>query len=333
VLYPWGRRRRDGQLGAARAHATLTQEPSDPRNRGESHKPRNHADGRDVEAEVNIIVRRGAALIVPVLAAAHLGAGPRPVEASAPAGEPVPFESLAIVSGTTGINLAEGHILRVASPDDIEPVAALLDAGPYDDTMADEVVEAIGAVPPGTVVLIGVIDQSCTPAKVAGLVRGPDGELAMFAPGHVPEPVECFVANITVGVLSVAADEAPPGSADGAQLVDFRSVGSTPPSSGATAVDLTDDPDRLAMLLPADAEVPALPDVAKGNRRIAFVQSGCQLASAELWTGRVVITAHFEQADPSVEVVCEIAEYYLAVFDIAADLLPPNVEVDGSIVA
>ena len=67
--------------------------------------------------------------------------------------------------------------------------------------MADEVVAAIGDVPPGTVVLIGVIDQSCTPAKAAGLVRGDDGELVMFAPGHVPEPIECFVANVTVGVL------------------------------------------------------------------------------------------------------------------------------------
>ena len=244
----------------------------------------------------------------------------------------MPFETLAIVSDTTGINLAEGHILRVASPDDIEPVRALLTSGYYDETMAGEVVAAIGDVPPGTVVLIGVIDQSCTPAKAAGLVRGDDGELKMFAPGHVPEPIECFVANVTVGVLSVAAADAPPGSADGAALVDFRFVGNTPPPGSATAVDLTADPDGLATLLPPDAEVPALPDVAGGIRRVAFVQPGCQLASAELWTTRVVMTAHFEQADPHGEILCEIAEYYLAVFDIPADLLPPDVEIDGSIV-
>ena len=94
--------------------------------------------------------------------------------------------------------------------------------------MAGEVVAAIGDVPPGTVVLIGVIDQSCTPAKASGLVRGDDGELMMFAPGHVPEPIECFVANVTVGVLAVAAADAPPSSADGATLVDFRFVGNTP---------------------------------------------------------------------------------------------------------
>jgi hypothetical protein len=283
---------------------------------------------------VNIIARRVAASIVLALAAAHLAAGSHAVEAaSPPEGETVPFETLAVIAATTGINLAEGHILRVASPADIERVSALLSAGYYDETMAGEVVSAIGDVPPGTVVLIGVIDQSCTPAKAAGLVRGPDGELKMFAPGHVPEPIECFVANVTVGVLSVAAADAPPGSADGATLVDFRFVGNMPTAGSATAVDLTADPDGLATILPPDAEMPALPGVASGDRRLAFVEPGCQLASAELWTTRVAMTVHFEQADPHGEILCEIAEYYLAVFDIPADLLPPDVEIDGSIVA
>ena len=44
------------------------------------------------------------------------------------------------------------------------------------------------------------------------------------------------------------------------------------------------------------------------------------------------MTAHFEQEDPHGEILCEIAEYYLAVFDIPADVLPPDVELDGSIV-
>ena len=38
------------------------------------------------------------------------------------------------------------------------------------------------------------------------------------------------------------------------------------------------------------------------------------------------------QADPHGEILCEIAEYYLSVFDIAADVLPPDVEIGGSIV-
>ena len=35
---------------------------------------------------------------------------------------------------------------------------------------------------------------------------------------------------------------------------------------------------------------------------------------------------------PHGEILCDIAEYYLAVFDIPDDLLPPDVELDGSIV-
>ena len=109
--------------------------------------------------------------------------------------------------------------------------------------------------------LIGVIDVSCTPAKTAGLVRGDDGELVMFAPGHVPEPIECFVANVTVAVLAVDAADAPPGSADGAELVDFA-VRRGRQSGRRDAVELTDDPAALATILPADAEMPALPPVA-----------------------------------------------------------------------
>ena len=72
---------------------------------------------------MNIIARRIAACIALALAAAQLAAAPHALEAAPPPeGEPVPFETLAIVSDTTGINLAEGHILRVASPEDIEPV-------------------------------------------------------------------------------------------------------------------------------------------------------------------------------------------------------------------
>src|SRR5262245_13034743 len=99
----------------------------------------------DVEAEVRNVARRVAASLA--LAAAHLAAGPHAVEAaSPPPGEPVPFETLAIVAGTTGINLVEGHSLRIASPDDVEPVRALLNAGNYDDTLAREAVAAVGDV-------------------------------------------------------------------------------------------------------------------------------------------------------------------------------------------
>ena len=41
---------------------------------------------------------------------------------------------------------------------------------------------------------------------------------------------------------------------------------------------------------------------------------------------------HFELEDPHVEMLCEAAEYYLAVFDIPADEVPPDAELYGSIV-
>ena len=130
--------------------------------------------------------------------------------------------------------------------------------------MADEVVDSIDEVPDGKVVLVGIIDISCTPAETAGLVRLDDGQLAMFAPGHVPEPIECFVANTTVAVLAVDAADAPPGSADGAELVHFGFAGFDNPGN-VMAVELTDDADALTTILPADAEVPVLPPIAGGH--------------------------------------------------------------------
>jgi hypothetical protein len=247
-----------------------------------------------------------------------------------PKGEPVPFETLAIVSGTSGINLGDDQILRLSNSHDIERAGRLL-AGGFDSTLADDVVAAIDDIPADTVVLVGVIDTSCTPAEAAGLVRLEDGHLAMFAPGHVPEPIECFVANVTVAVLAVDAADAPPGSTDSAELVHFEPTGYEPPGD-VTAVELTEAPDALATILPGDAEVPVLPELATGMRRLAFMGQGCALAHAELWVTLTLVTPHVEQEDPAVEVVCDAALSYLAVFDIPADLVPPNAELDGSIV-
>ena len=65
----------------------------------------------------------------------------------------------------------------------------------------------------------------------------------MFAPGHVPEPIECFAANTTVAVLEVDSADAPPGSADGAELVHFGFAGLDNPGS-VMAADLTATPAR-----------------------------------------------------------------------------------------
>ena len=105
-------------------------------------------------------------------------------------------------------------------------------------------------------------------------MRLDDGHLAMFAPGHVPEPIECFVANTTVAVLAVDAADAPPGSADGAELVHFGFAGLDNPGN-VMAVELTDDADALTTILPDDAEVPVLPPTGADVRRLAFVGVGC----------------------------------------------------------
>jgi hypothetical protein len=250
--------------------------------------------------------------------------------ADPPKGDPVPFETLAIVSGTTGIDLTDDQILRLTSTDDVEAVGDLLAEG-HDPMLADDVVAAIDEIPPGDVVLIGVIDVSCTPAEAAGLVRLDDGHLAMFAPGHVREPIECFVANVTVAVLGVDAADAPPGAADSAALVHFGFVGSEHPG-GLTAVELTDDAGALSAVLGPEADVPALSDPPPGVRRLAFVGSGCQYDTAELWVTQRLVTPQFEHDDPDPVINCAVAEFYLAVFDVPADRLPPTAELDDSIV-
>ena len=63
------------------------------------------------------------------------------------------------------------------------------------------------------------------------------------------------------------------------------------------------------------------------------MRAGCQFASAELWGTRTTLTAHFEQEDPDVVINCGQAEYFLAVFDVPVEAVPPGAELDGSIVS
>ena len=245
-----------------------------------------------------------------------------------PKGEPVPFETVAILSGTTGINLYDTQILRLASIEDVVLAGELLADG-RDPTMADGVVDSIEEFPDGKVILVGIIDISCTPAETAGLVRLDDGHLAMYAPGHVPEPIECFVANTTVAVLAVDAGDAPLGSADGAELVHFGFAGFDNPGT-EMAVELTDDAAALTEILPADADPPVLPPAPVDTRRLAFVGVGCVFASAELWVTATEILPRFVQEDPDALVMCDTAEYYLAVFDLPNDQAPPDAELAGS---
>jgi hypothetical protein len=220
-----------------------------------------------------------------------------------PKGDPVPFDTLAIESSSAQLNLWFGQVLRVRPHDDLGELTDLL-AGDFDPGFAERLVAAIGdEVEPGHVVLIGEIDSSCTPAKQAGLVRQPDGQLAMFAPGHVPEPIECVVAVRTIAVLSVDAVDAPPGSTDHADLVTFENLGV------AADVDLAADE-----ITDGDHA---------GYRRFSFVLAGCAHETAELIVTASTVDARLEHDDSDEIVLCDAAEYYRVVFDIAAEFVPP----------
>lgn len=245
---------------------------------------------------------------------------------SARADEPdtdVPFETLGVVSGVEGINLGPPALLRVRNDADVEWADDLL-ANRGDSSFADRVVDAIGDIPDGRVVLIGVIDISCTAATTAGLTRGQDGHLQMDAPGHVPESIACYVPVVTVAVMSVAAADAPPGSTDFAELVVFEFAGYEPPR-GSNAVELTGladgDDSALTGILPADAAgLPALPPLAAGDRRFAFVLSACGYTTAELIVTGSVVTARADHDHADAAVACARASYSLAVFDVAGSV-------------
>lgn len=251
--------------------------------------------------------------------------------AIAAAGAPVagvPFETLGVVSAPSGVNLLEGSLLAVRNEHDIEGTRELLALG-HDDSFADEIVGVIDAIPADRVVLIGVIDSSCTPAKDAGLRLDEEGELEMFAPGHHPEPVECVVAVVTVGIVAVAADDAPVGAGDGATLVGFSYVGSAAPSE-PNSVEITGDDSLLSTILPDDAELPDLPPRDPGDRRFGFVRSGCANTTAELMVTPQLIDVRLGYDEHGLVVNCAMAEYFVAVFDVPADLVREIAQLQGA---
>lgn len=254
-----------------------------------------------------------------------------------PAGDSVEFETLGVVSSTAGINLGDGHVLRVVPMLDVESTRDLLAAG-TDGSFADEVADLIAELGEHAgrddnnadrVVLVGVIDTSCTAATDAGLVRDDDGNLSMYAPGHVPEDIECFVPVVTVAVLAVDAADAPPGSTDRAELVAFEMAGYAPGGGGVTAVELTDDDAALTTIVAGETDLPDLPPLPDGHRRFAFVLPGCQQTTAELIVTPRLIDARLAYDDPSTQVMCVRAEYFLAVFDVPDEVIPPAAELVG----
>lgn len=240
----------------------------------------------------------------------------------------VPFETLGIVSNTTGLNLDQPAVLRVRDESDIEPTRELLATG-YGPEFTDRVMAQVGEIPSDRVVLIGVIDSSCTPARAAGLVRAKDGHLIMYAPGHVPEPIECFVAVVTVAVLSVDADEAPPGSTDHAELIAFEYAGYSQPA-GPTAVELTSDDSVLSEIVPMDVELPLLPPLDPDERRFAFVRSGCQNTTAELIVTPQFVDTRLGYDEHGLVIDCSEAEFFLAVFDVPINMVREHALLVGA---
>jgi len=242
----------------------------------------------------------------------------------------VPFETLGIVSDTVGINLWQPSLVAIRSTEDIAPTREALADG-YDGSFADSVIEAVGdEVPADRVVLIGIIDSSCTAALRAGLVRTKDGNLSMNAPGHIPEPIECFVAVQTVAVLLVDADDAPIGSTDFAELVAFEFAGYQP-RLGTNAMELTGNEDGLCEIMPSDAEVVDLPPLDPGDRRFAFVRSSCGYDAVELLITRRFVDARLQRTNPEIMIDCARAAWSLVVFDISSEYLPDEAAPVGSL--
>jgi hypothetical protein len=264
---------------------------------------------------------RTSALLVGSLVAGAMVVAARPASA-VDADDSIEFDTLGILAEASAINLSTPQLLRIGHAGDRDEVASLLGAGTGEYPFADDVMDAVGELQPGRVVLIGIIDRSCTPATEAGLERSPEGDLVMTAPRHVPEPIECVVAVTTVAVLSVDAADVPPGSTDHADLVAFENLGYLHGMFGA-AVELTDDAAALGDIVPPGTPLPDLPPHAKDDRRFAFLLMGCANETAELVVTMTVITARF--GEPSA--MCDVPEFYLVVFDSPAEIIPATAEL------
>lgn len=262
-----------------------------------------------------------------LLALAALAAGgataaasstPEPDPTVTPA-EPVDFESVATIDTPGPAGLARSVAIRVEGPDDLARLARIFDDAPPDPThltdpgdlsTGDRVLDAIaarypGAFPADSVLLVGLV-TGCSPS--AGVVRLADGEVMLVDGGSDPN-IECVVAHTVVAVVEVSAADVPVGGADRATLQQFGFIGYEP------------------VVPVSDVE---LPPVADGDRRITAIVSGCQDTTAELVVSEsaVAAVAKNEHGEPDYD--CAQAEFFVATFDIAANLIPETAEVPST---
>lgn len=240
-----------------------------------------------------------------VLATSALVAAPAAASGAAAPARDIPFELVGLVAQPAPINLQPGHPVRVAGESDRSGLGELLALG-TDGSFADDVVALVdqrfpGPLPAGTTLLVGVVHSGCFPAASVLLRGDPAGTVTMTGePDEEEGTVLCVVALRSVAVVAVAAAAVPPGSADGAELAGFG--------------------EAAALELPAPRP---------GQRRFVFALDGCGATTAELVVTPALIDATPEAAPGEPEHDCEIAEHYLAAFDVPADAVGPTAVVAG----
>ena len=234
-----------------------------------------------------------------------------------------PFETIAVMSDSTGINLVPHVPIAVRNADDLADLEGIMGDG-FSGDLPDRVMAAVEQVPTGMMPLVGIIDTSCGPPSTPGLSIDADGNVAMYALDPVPNQPECFVAVDTVAVLAVDPADVPIGAAGPAELLAFErlsgSVTGAPP-----AVELGPDATAtLSAMVGADGDVPDLPPLVKGTRRFAFVTAGCQDATAELLVTRRFLQPRLYTDPVDLGIACAQAEFFLTVFDVPDSFVWPN---------
>ena len=231
-------------------------------------------------------------------------------------GEPVDFDVVAAIDTVGTAGLARSVAIRIENPDDLARLDRVFDDAPADPSHPTEpgepptgelVLGAIAeaypdAMPADSVLLVGLV-SGCSPSP--GVIRLADGDVALVDAGSDPD-VHCVLAHTIVAVVEVSVDDVPVGGADRATLRRFEFVGYEP----ALPVD--------------DVE---LPPVDEGDRRITALVSGCQDTTAELVVSASMVTAVAKNDPGEPDYDCARAEWFVAVFDIAAGLIPETAEL------
>ena len=182
------------------------------------------------------------------------------------AADAIAFETIAVISDTTGINLVPHVPIAVRNADDLADLEGIMSDG-FSGDLADRVMAAVEQVPTGMMPLVGIIDTSCGPPSTPGLSIDTDGNVAMYALDPVPNQPECFVAVDTVAVLAVDPADVPIGAAGPAELLAFERLSGSVTGAPSAAELGRDATAALSAMVGPEGDVPNLPPLVKGTRR------------------------------------------------------------------